>query len=170
MRRLLIDLPAALDGDDRYDLAVRSHSPAKEDLLLAALESHCRCQVTREDRAREVYVMTAPHGAGPSLVADPSGEGIGAVSLERVMASGDPAADHVWTALSGQTSIAQLCDILQMALGRPVVDEILAGGYQMALAFPATDAAGIMAVVRDTLGLVLTPEIRTLPMLIVRAR
>src|SRR3954462_3683880 len=76
-----IDLPADLDGPQRYECALRlqrgERSPLTPQQVLERLLRHLGVSLTREQRSLDAYVLTAPHGPTGAMRSTPDWGGGG---------------------------------------------------------------------------------------------
>jgi uncharacterized protein (TIGR03435 family) len=160
-----LDFPASLDTGKRYDFAVVLPTPERDiipELVKQAIQKEFGVTVTRESRDIDVYVMTAPNGKSAELEELPqlrtgqrSSSGM-SVTDARIVAHG--------------MRMEELVHTLQRRLGRPVIDETnLTGRYNFVVSVAGSGSEAFMQMLRDKLGLVLTPERRPVEITVVRA-
>jgi uncharacterized protein (TIGR03435 family) len=159
---IVLKLPAA-EARDRIEALVRQ-----------AIERQLDVTVSHESRPADVYVVTAPQGAGPSLRSQGSAEGSGAGGIHVAFStSGDYQAGALMFpvesfAVSG-VSLAMMCDAFEELMDRPVVDETgLTGVFDLTLQSTARDRAKFIDALREEAGLIVTPARRELSVVIVR--
>ena len=151
-----------------------------------ALKKRFNLSIASEDRPMDVYVMTAPYGPGPELrPSDSMGGMIGASSnfilrkgqkptpenmkaaMDRQVASGGITVGSI--SVSGGT-IEDFCRQLETGLDRKVVDEThLTGHYDFEVARGDRTRDEFFNMLREQLGLAVTPEQRDVTMLVVRS-
>jgi uncharacterized protein (TIGR03435 family) len=179
-----IDFPAALDNGQRYDFAILLPEEETREkmygLVQQAIEQRFGVSITRESRAMDVYVLTAPDGEGPDLreVGFGGGGFMSSSSSEIPWTSADgkppTTADFRKASasirnISGSGQVADLCKMLERGLDRLVVDEAgLAGIYEFHAVNKGNNNEAFFQALRDGLGLVATPDKREVAMLIVR--
>jgi uncharacterized protein (TIGR03435 family) len=183
-----MDIRASLPGS-RFDIQAVQHGlpsrPLRCRLLEEALVRRFHLEITRESRLSDVYVMTAPDG---HRMEESTPESLGAsfasMDLHETLPSVD-AADALPTpeafrkAVSSRgfitsleadaATVAELCDMLEGALDRPVVDETgIEGRFQIRLAGTAASNEEFFRMLDEQFGLVLTPGRRTVTTLVVQ--
>jgi len=186
-----IILPDGLENEERYDFVlVPPHPmdpPAMRHLLQQAIEKHFHLSAAVESRPADVYVMTALAGkTPPAKTGDASlGFSIGWSSREFVVArphaGGPPTPEMVREAMSSlkfaamsnisaeNTSMADFRRALEDGLERPIIDETnLQGTYDLVVHGNARSTEEFLGMLRDQLGLVLTPEHRNIEMLVIK--
>jgi uncharacterized protein (TIGR03435 family) len=173
-----IELPPALATDQRYDIVVKlprdEPREAIHTLVRQAIEKQFGVQVTPEDRSTDVYVLTAPQGAGPALRSQPESQG-GAGFVVGFSTTGEH--QHGMLAfpmdgfsLSGMP-VAIVVQIIEGILDRPVVDETgLTGIYDLELRGSLEDRDAFIRSLRDEAGLIATPGRRDIQVLVVRSQ
>jgi uncharacterized protein (TIGR03435 family) len=184
---------STIDDSLRFDfvlvpLARRTHREMQR-LLRESIARHFRLELIRDVREEDVYSMTAP--AGVSAPVQPSSGGLFSWSFdfaEDETAPNDEEArarffEHA-NALTGRTpanvpetrtmsmggtsSLADLCQMLEGVLGRPVVDET---GIEGSIEFDIRDsqgADGLLEDLRERYGLAVTPVRRKIERLVLR--
>lgn len=178
-----IDFPAALDNGERYDfellLAREEDNALKIRLFRDAIERYFGLIIMPEVRHVDVYVMTAPKGAGPGLSEAEFGMSLSTSSSYPIFWNsphgGPPTMADVFKAkppvqdISGSsTTITTLCSILERGLDRLVVDETgLTGNYDFQIISSEGDR-DLFQILRDELGLIATPSQRDITILSVR--
>lgn len=175
-----IDLPASLDNGERYDFELLL--PQEEtwetiaSLVRDAIQKHFRLVIARETRHLDVYVLTAPQGAGPDLRdAGPVGGGfLGTSSVWRSSDGTPPTPEDMRKIpirhLSGSgMDIAELCSALERHLDRLVVDETgLEGSFDFRVSSNGDTKEDFFRALHENLGLVATPGQRDVAMLVAR--
>lgn len=162
------DVSLALKGDET-DEAIQA-------TLRAALEQRFHVAASIETREVEVYVLTAPSGAGPGLHRA-SGRGAAVLSAApdednatgEITVEGQNCPGISSATISGHAvTTDRLAAALEDNLDRPVVNETnLAGVYDFRLPeYRSVDQ--LKSVLRDQLGVTLTTERRTIKVLTVR--
>jgi uncharacterized protein (TIGR03435 family) len=186
-----IVLPEALDDEARYDADTTAPSglgPLESlqalDLVLGqAINAHFGVTTARETRPLEVYVLTAPDGIRAARESDRGGftawttTASGpdepptdrAALLSRAQRFFAPRRLEELDSFSGSTSMSDFCEVLQRLLRRPVLDETGdAGTYRLEVRQNAPGSPVFVDALRETTGLVLTPDRRNVDLLIVR--
>ena len=182
-----VDLPAEENAGARYDVTLTSardvDADAMQRLLEDALEKKFGLSITPESRPLEVYVLTAPNGPGAALhrhagsggkaTASPqSGDGsvqeIGEEEQIQIMernCAGVPSGGGI-VATAGR--LPDLGRTLELDLDRPLVDEThLTGSYDFKVG-SYDNKESLFKLLREQLGLVVTPAERSLKVLAVR--
>lgn len=177
-------------GDQRYDVQLTLPEEESDAVVEAriekAIETKFHVAMAVERRPMDVYVVTAPSGAGAELKRDTAGGGVidSQVMLENtVMGSGTPDKTQIaqWIAARRAAAgvsltaiemtagtIADFCRTLEGAVDRPVVDETgLAGRYDLEVKGYA-NRDELFAMLREKFGLVVTPARREVKFLVVR--
>jgi uncharacterized protein (TIGR03435 family) len=190
-----IILPASLDNHQEYDFVlVPPHElerSAVYQLMQQGIETHFAISTTTETRQMNVYVMTALEGKTPPEKSEQSpgalmitvSHGPEEVELRSVLPWVQVTPEMVQKAHEGLsssliTSIAarnvslhQFRTALERGLGRPIVDETdLAGNYDFVIRGKPMTTEAFLQMLQDQLGLVLTPESRSIEMLVFRSR
>ena len=194
-----VELPSWLDKGERYDFSIRYSPDQREEvrnrLMLAWIEAHFRISVTRESRAMDVYVLTAPQGLNPAVKGRPEESGgrvtsFGSMAFSVGGTPGElpalgslpghvsPPAAFMNAGLAGSitnifapgTTLAEFGQLLEQGLDRFVVDETgLNGRYDLQVTGEAKSTDELRERLRDQLGLVLTLGNRDVTMLVVRS-
>jgi uncharacterized protein (TIGR03435 family) len=187
-----IVLPAFLDNEERYDSVL---APSLEmeraemfRLMQQGIEKHFRVSVTIEDRVMDVYVMTALPDKTPMAKTGEKNLGfsIGRSGPEyavvRTLDGRPPTTEMLRDAVSGlNLSSSGIVDIsadnctmddfrlaLEEGLNRPIVDHTnMKGTYEIAVR-GARSTEAFVQMLRDQVGIVLTPARRNIEMLVVR--
>ena len=185
-----VDFRDAAAAGKRYDVALVLPKAEDNDAMMRrvqdALKKRFNLNIASEDRPMDVYVMTAPYGPGPELrPSDSMGGMIGASSnfilrkgqkptpenmkaaMDRQVASGGITVGSI--SVSGGT-IEDFCRQLETGLDRKVVDEThLTGHYDFEVARGDRTRDEFFDMLREQLGLAVTPEQRDVTMLVVRS-
>ncbi|HEX7781105.1 MAG TPA: DUF3738 domain-containing protein [Vicinamibacterales bacterium] len=158
-------------------------------LLRESIARHFRLELIRDVREEDVYSMTAPDGV--SVPVQPPGGGLFSWSfdftedagadnddeararfVERVntMTGRTPAnvLEARTMSMGGTSSLADLCQMLEGVLGRPVVDET---GIEGSIEFKIRDSQGtdgLLEDLRERYGLAVTPVRRKIERLVLR--
>jgi len=187
-----IELDPSFDRRARYDLQVRGHNLSRDlqkDLLRLGIEQYFSASVVREERLMDVLVLTAPNARLEELrqSADFAGGGFGMVGSFSVaeefgpddtesMAKGDvlrhlanhAGAGRIGSVSADGASMNVFCHMLEMPLGRPVVNETgLTGTYSIQLPEMA-NAGSFSERLERELGLTLTEARRNVPFIVLR--
>jgi uncharacterized protein (TIGR03435 family) len=172
--------------------------PNVEGAMRSALERYFAIEVSRQTRPTAVLVLSAPDGSSRARqISLQEVGGMSAWTTEwteegrdvpflpdeqrrrhfearlRMFAEGRgmmlPGGSTAGpSALSGSLSMARLCETLELALGRCVVDETgLPGTFEIDLRADRPDADALRAALRERLGLALTPGEREVAFLVV---
>jgi uncharacterized protein (TIGR03435 family) len=186
-----IDFPDASAAEKRYDVALvlpegESHN-AMMHRVQEALEKKFNLTITPETRATDVYVLTAPKGPGPSLHSTQSSGGgfMSSSVLEWKSADGrPPTAKDLQDLMEKQKAtsgievssisvaggtVADFCRTLEQALDRPVIDETrLKGRYDFEVNRGDHSKDEFFAMLADQLGMIATPAVRDVSVVVVR--
>ena len=184
-----IDLPASLDTNARYDVLLVPPSEVDPEtmsrLMRESIEKYFHVSITQAIRPADVYVMTATEGkTPPPAKSEKERYAVGgfASSSDWVSSSTTPeeleemgrkmmAVLNLMTATMFAETTPELCMGMEEGLNRPVVDATgLTGSYDFSLKGEPKSADEFMAILRDQLGLVLTPTQRSIEMTVVRPR
>ena len=180
----LVDVPDNLAANDRYDVSlsvpVELDQDSMQRILVKALMQRFGVTVKREARTMDVYVLSAPDGAGSGLKQHAFARHSG---LKRLVAGGDDSNDeggritYMGKDCSGVSSggitveggtIADFRRTLEPDLDRVLVDETkLRGSYDFKIGLYANQTQ-LFELMRVALGLVVTPEQRSVTVLAVR--
>jgi uncharacterized protein (TIGR03435 family) len=175
-------LPAALDDGKRYNFAIVLPEGEGRDkvkpLGQAGLEDYYHLTARHEERIMDVYVMSAMpgrklpvsqlaergmHGSGGSI--DGGGE------FDPATNEFKPGPLSTVRGISVDGTVAELCDELQHVLDRPLVNETrLEGEFDFSAQAAKGAPNNFAEVLRDRLGLVITPERRSVDMLVFSPR
>jgi uncharacterized protein (TIGR03435 family) len=179
-----IDLPASIDARARYDFSIvlpkNEDKETMRNLIRQGTEDYFHLVAIRENRLRDVYVLTAPDKKPPIAASDRFTGGGFSSSSTFVVASGNPvdwAADRAhsidtMTSISMQGTADEFCHMLESDLDRPVVNESKLDGIfdfqirENGLA-PKSD---FIERLRDQLGLVIAPAQRSVETVVYRQR
>jgi uncharacterized protein (TIGR03435 family) len=179
----LIELPASLATDERYDFAVRLPAPEPvhsiEPRVQHAIAKHFGVSISRESRSMDVYVLSAPDGEARLHPAgyDDSGVGFAAGSFEfAAPATAEPPSRvpgrDEWMEfrdLSMSGTMDDLCRLLEELFDRPVVNETrLPGVYDVAVRGVFGGMEQFLRALTDQTGLVATSARRESPVVVVR--
>jgi uncharacterized protein (TIGR03435 family) len=180
-----IDLPASIDARARYDFSiVLPKSEDKEtmrNLIRQGAEDYFHLVAIRENRLRDVYVLTAS-GKRPPAAASDAFAGGGFDSSAGFFEIGDPNGlledrPHPIDAVSDismQGTVDEFCHTLENGLDRPVINETkLEGRFEFQVRaselgpqeLPKTD---FVERLRKELGLVIAPAQRNVETLVYR--
>jgi uncharacterized protein (TIGR03435 family) len=182
-----IELDPSFDPDARYDFQVRGRNLDREfqkELLRLGLEQYFKASVIREERSMDVYVLTAIDGRLQQEATSGFGSG-GFGTFSSMTHSGPPPETlsalpraEIFRRLSqggGRTmgsisadgvSMQMFCHMLEMPLGRPVVNETgLTGVYKIQLPEGSDSFADRL---EHVLGLKLTEARRSIPFIVLR--
>jgi uncharacterized protein (TIGR03435 family) len=191
-----IVLPADVDGTGRHDVTVTlAPSDDMNRVLQRALEQHFGIVITGVSaQPTDVYVLTAPDGIRAAI--HPDEEGVSASTFDivshdipgqeslaqehgRELAQRRSEAErtgprrdrgHIQR-MSGDVDVDRLCDLLESELRRPVVNETgLAGRYRFHVQTRAQSNDEFIGALQEQTGLVVTPGVRDVAMLVVQKR
>jgi uncharacterized protein (TIGR03435 family) len=180
-----IVLPEEFQNEERYDFVlVPPHEmdpPAMRHLLQQAIEQHFHVSADVESRPVDVYLMTALEGKTPPAKTGDATMGGGSIgwssqefAVPMPLGGRLPTPEVVREALSKlklagmsdisaeNTDMANFCRALEDGLGRPIIDETkLDGTYDLVVHGSVRSTEEFLGMLRDQLGLVLTPGIGT---------
>jgi uncharacterized protein (TIGR03435 family) len=182
-------LPASLEDNQGYDFVLVL--PRAEDqvtihrILQHGIEKYFQVSMALEERTMDVFVMTVLEGKTPPAK-DPNETSGGSASWSSQLVEIAPTDDgrpptiqeirkSVSTGAFGISAYSDNIDefrrTLEDALQRPVVDLTnLQGTYDLAVNAKARNTSDFFQLLRDKLGLVLTPAQRRVEMLVVKLR
>jgi len=183
-----IDLPASVDTETRYDVSVVLPKPedaeSKRSLIRQGVEDYFHLTATKENRLRDVYVLTAPDRKPPASNIDPLAGGgwFSSMSLtinaDQDESPGD--ASHNIDAIIdigiGGVPVDEFCKMLERDLDRPIVNETkLDGKFDFEVKDPALSAqqrpkGDFVQRLRDQMGLVIAPAQRYVETTVYRLR
>lgn len=174
-----LHLPASLDNDKRYDFALalpkkESREKMKE-RMRQGLQDHFHMTATRENRLVDVYVVSVlPDRRPPALEATPDGMGgrssgieFGSVDGAEEMQEAKPQSVSSIRGVAMEGTADEFCHLLETVLDRPVVNETnLEGGFKLRVKSSEGQENDFQELLRDQLGLVITPAQRNVEMLV----
>ena len=187
-------LPQSLDNDETFDFVVVL--PKEEDrntiyqLVQRAIEKHFKVSTAVESKPADVYVMTALKGKTPPAKTGPEALGGGFASssgFEFSLPAGTPptpeAIERAMKELlkhpenvgfsdvsAGSMTADEFGKFLEPGLGRPVVDETsLDGVYDFEVHGSAKNTGEFFQMLRDQMGIVLTPATRNIEFVTLRS-
>ena len=172
--------------------------PNLERAMRSAVERHFAVAVSKETRPTSVLVLTAPDGSIRSRQISPidvGGISTWTTEWTEESHSGAPLTDDTRrqhfeahlrmftggrgmapppgstigpSAFAGSLTMPGLCEMLESALGQPVVDETaLSGTFELEVRADSPNVDDVSAALRDRLGLALTPGEREVTFLVV---
>lgn len=186
-----VDFRDAAAAGKRYDVALVLPNAEDHDVMMRsiqdALKEKFNLNIASEDEAMDVYVVTAPYGPGPKL--RPAEESMGGFTgsssgfalpeglqdtpentksaMDKKRASTGITVDRI-SVSSG--TIEDFCKELENGLDRKVIDEThLTGRYDFNVVRGDRSRDEFFDMLREQLGLAVTPERRDVPMLVVRS-
>lgn len=185
-----IDFSDPNAAEKRYDVALVLPEPESHVAMMRrvreGLQEQFNLTITAENRATEVYVITAPNGPGPSLhevkASDGGFGGSSQVSYEWKSPDGKPPTAQQLLenkkASSGLNiasisveggTIADFCRTLEDGLDRPIVDEThLTGRYDFEVNRGDHTKDEFFEMLADQLGLLVTPGVRNVRVVVVQ--
>jgi uncharacterized protein (TIGR03435 family) len=187
-----VDFRDAAAAGKRYDVALVLAQAEDHDVMMRriqdALKQKFDLKIASEDEAMDVYVATAPYGPGPKLRPAENSMGGSISSSGAVLAlrkGQQPTPENIKNAIEQQKAsggitlgsisvsggtIADFCKELEKGLDRKVVDEThLTGRYDFNVVREDRARDEFFDMLREQLGLALTPDQRDIPMLVVRS-
>ncbi len=185
-----MDLPASIDTSTRYDVSIVLPKPedeeSKRSLIRQGVEDYFHLVMTRENRLRDVYLLTAPDRKPPASATDPlAGGGFSSSSSVGYSQIGGPDGlpeeqTHDIGAITdiglGGATVDEFCKMLEWDLDRPVVNETkLDGKFDFEVKDPGLSAQRLpkgdfVQRLRDQLGLVIAPAQRYVETTVYRLR
>lgn len=176
-----IDFPDGGAGDARYDVTLTLPRDVDDDTMQRtledALERKFRLSITPESRTMDVYVLTAPNGPGAGL--HPHGVGGAAMDAAEAATDGEEEIKFLGKKCDGVSSggisasagtLGEFRRTLEPDLDRLVVDETgLKGNYDFQIG-NFTNEGALFKLLRDQLGILVTPAQRNVTVLTVRPR
>jgi uncharacterized protein (TIGR03435 family) len=173
-----VELPAIATANARYDVSLTLRpGDSDEDIqqrLRDAIEDKFNLNIAPISRTMDVYVITAPNGAGPALHQhrsgartvsdDPSPQDFGRITYEEQVCPGITTGGIT----ASMTSLPEFRRTLEPNMDRLMVDEThLNGSYDFKIAkYGSRDE--LFQIMREQLGLVVTPARRSVTILAVR--
>jgi uncharacterized protein (TIGR03435 family) len=186
-----VDFRDAAAAAKRYDVALVLPKAEDHDAMMRrvqdALKEKFNLYIASEDEPTDVYVLTAPYGPGPKLrPAEDSMGGSISSSSDLVLRKGQqPTPENMKAAMDQQRgssgiavgsisvsggTIEDFCKELERGLDRKVVDEThLTGRFDFDVVRGDRTLDEFFDMLREQLGLAVTPEQRDVPMLVVRS-
>jgi uncharacterized protein (TIGR03435 family) len=165
-----IDFPDAADAGARYDVSLALSQDVSDEAidrtLQQALQRRFKLSITPQSRTMDVYVITAPHGAGPALHPHQAGaaDDPQLITIEGRMCPGVYSGGI--SAVAG--TVSELRRTLEPYLDRLLVDEAnLSGSYDFHVG-EFNSKEEFFQLLRDQLGLVVVPTQREVVVLTVR--
>jgi uncharacterized protein (TIGR03435 family) len=172
-----IDLSDDIDTDARYDVTLALPSDVDEDtmqhMLQDALQKKFGLAIAPENRAMDVYVLTAPNGPGAELHRHAAGQHAGSLGLGDAGQITYMGKDCSGTSSGGISAsagtIGDFRRTLEPDLDRLLVDEThLDGSYDFKIGNYANEDQ-LFKLMHDQLGLQVTPTQRKVTVLTVRS-
>lgn len=183
-----IDLPASIDSKARYDFSIvlpkNEDKQAMRDLIRQGAEDYFHLTAIRENRSRDVYVLTASDKKPPAAASDSFAGGGGFSSSTGWVEIGDsgglledrPHSIDAMDSVSAEGTVDEFCHMLESDLDRPVINETkldgrfefhVRGGEAGPHELPKSDFVDRL---REQLGLVIEPAQRNVETLVYRQR
>ncbi len=166
-----IDLPDSADEGARYDVSLALPKDASDEAidqtLQQALQKRFKLSITPQSRAMEVYVITAPHGAGPAL--HPHRAAARDEEPQQITVEGRICPGIFTGGISAVAgTISEFGRTVEPYFDRVLVDEAnLAGSYDFHVG-EFNSKEEFFQLLRDQLGLVVVPARRNVVVLSVR--
>jgi len=186
-----VDFRDAAAPGKRYDVALVLPQAEDGNTMLHriqdALKEKFNLSIASENKPMQVYVVTAPYGPGPELhpSEDSMGGFIGSSSGFVLPKGQESTPENTKNAMDQQRAlrgitvdsisvsggtIEKLCKELERGLDRKVIDEThLTGRYDFNVVRGDRTRDEFFDMLREQLGLAVTPEQRDVPMLVVRS-
>jgi uncharacterized protein (TIGR03435 family) len=184
-----IELPPSLDNESKYDFVLVPPGEEDEETMnrqvREGIEKYFHVNIARAIRPMDVFVMSAMEGKTPPSKPESEafGGGIGVSSQWFKLPEGTaPTREALDEALRRSMATAELTAItalsssmddfrrrLEDGLHRPIVDETkLTGIYDFKIRGEAQTTEEFLSMLRDQLGITLTPTRRSIEMIVVR--
>ena len=167
-----LDIADSVDRAKRYDFAMVLPQPEDRETVYRyvreAIPEQLHLHITRESQPKDVFVLTAPNGLSPAVKVLPGVAKDASVStFTMVSGSSMSISDH---SLSGSgVNMEQLCRMMESLLGRPIMDESkVEARFDVEVQSTGHGREALVALLRDKLGLALTPAHRDVEFLVVR--
>jgi uncharacterized protein (TIGR03435 family) len=184
-----LEIPSSPENKARYDFVLvlprEEDKATKSRLVQQGIEKYFQVSITVENRTTDVYVMTALEGKTPAAKdPDEAHGGFSSSSFSKrveiaTKESGIPPTIDELREAGMSRGISEIsasnCTMddfrrsLEDGLERPIVDETnLTGRFDLAVHGKARNTEEFLQLLRDQLGLVLTPAQRRIEMLVVK--
>jgi len=154
-------------------------------LVREAILTRFGLELQRETRQTEVYILTVADGPAPQRKSVPGGGGVFAMSSAMLSVDDpmDPPPQDLVTmralmarmterapsGFSGRCDVDMLCSFLGQGLGRPVENQTgLIGSFEWQVQREGEGLEGFFSAMRDQAGLIATPAVVQIEMLVVR--
>ena len=160
------------DGfDARYDVSLTLPREVDEELIQQmledALEHKFQLSITSENRLMDVYVLTAPNGPGAALHRHRAPVDAEQITYEGKTCTGVTSGTGI--SATGGTTISEFQRTLEPDLDRLLIDETnLRGSYDFKIGSYANQQE-LFNLLREQLGIVVTPAQRKVTIVTVRA-
>jgi uncharacterized protein (TIGR03435 family) len=179
-------LPASLDDGGRYDCSLVLPEPEDKermcDRFRQGIHDHFHMIARREDRSLDVHVVTSRNQKPPAVLAPPeetrisflshlwfearTGSGLGGVAATPKVFSVSAV-----RGISVEGTMDKFCQLLEMRLDRPVVNETnRSGEFAFHLEPSETENNDFLDRLRDEVGLVIAPAQRNIETLVFNPR
>lgn len=189
-----VEMPESFDNLAKYDFVLVPPQEEDQETMFRqvreGIEKYFHVAITPEVRNRDVYVMTALEGKTPAAKSEDERFGGTFVSssgftrtiavphgasrkeVEEALAKQEEADEELANLASISAFSSTMKDFregLERGLKRPVIDETkLIGSYDLAVKGEAQSTEEFLGLLRDQLGLVLTPAQRSIDVVVVR--
>lgn len=179
-----MDFPQSLEDGKNYDFSMvipESEDQEKiEERMRDGILDYFGLAATEEDRALDVYVVTAPEGR----VSQPSEEtgsmaslGMSSIGMELSTAKGDPSRVRApldlaqISSFSAEGTLDDICHVLERLADRPVVNETnVQGEFKIDVARTGSSGGDFFSRLRSQSGLAITPGKRQVKVVVVKFR
>jgi uncharacterized protein (TIGR03435 family) len=161
-----LDAATAVDLGKRYDFAMVFPEPTEDRNVIygyvrQAIQDQFHLHIAPEAEPKDVYVLTAPNGLSTAVKIRPK-------MTNGVLSSGMSMNDNSLSA--GGVRMEDLCHMVERRLGRLVVDETnVQDRFDVDVTGEGRGRDAFIAMLRDKIGLVLTPAHRDVEMLAIRS-
>jgi uncharacterized protein (TIGR03435 family) len=182
-----LQLPVSLDNNKRYDLALvlpkqESRDKMKE-RMRQGLQDYFHVTARRENRLVDVYVVSALPNRKPPALEPQNHEGTGGFQtssgiefesvggVDEVQERMKPQSVSAIRSVGIEGTADEFCHMLEAVLDRPVVNETnLEGSFKLRVKSSEGQENDFQELLRDQLGLVITPSQRNVEMLVFEPR
>ncbi len=175
-----LELPASVDTDARYDVAVvLPRAEEREEILgliRRGVEDYFHLTATQENLLRDVYVLTATEKKPPAASPDPFAGGDGSISSIELGGTDGHDINSITNIGLRNSTVDEFCKMLEWGLDRPVVNETkLEGNFNFevnapTLALQQMPPHDFVERLREQLGLVIAPAQRNVETTVYRLR
>ena len=160
-----LDIAKGVDAEKRYDFAMVLPKPEDRDTIYTfvrqAIQEQLHLRISSVPEPKDVFVLTAPNGLAPAVKLLPLDAN--AASTSHMEMTNHSISAHGIT-------VQQLCHSLTGLLGKLIVDEThVDARLDIEVETDGHGRSGLIAMLHDKLGLVLTPAHRDVEMVVVQS-